>query len=278
MKDKTNKSVICFYIGNCHEWLVDNKLSLHLGKTESILFGPNRKLRSQSPENFSISCNGINIESKTSVKYLGVMIDQFLSGDHVVNTIVKKVNQILKFLYRNKNCLDLQSRKTLCSTLIQCHFDYACSCWYEGLTKQMKNKLQIVQNKVVRFILGLHHRKSITYIEFEKLGFLNISNRVKQLRLNHVYNIFNNKCPDYMHKNFTKKLSSHSTRSSSMNYNIPSIKGCESTTFYYSGIKDWNSLPESVKNCNNKNRFKTNVKKYLMEKLKNSYQSEFIFY
>ena len=142
----------------------------------------------------------------------------------------------------------------------------------------MKNKLQIFQNKVVRFILGLHHRKSITYIEFEKLGFLKISNRVKQLKLNHVHNILNNKCPDYMHKFFTKELSSHSTRSSSMNYNIPSIKGCESTTFYYSGIKDWNSLPESVKNCNNKNRFKTNVKKYLMEKLKNSYQSEFIFY
>ena len=94
-----------------------------------------------------------------------------------------------------------------------------------------------------------------------------------------VYNIFNNKCLDYMHKNFTKKWSSHSTRSSSMNFNIPSIKGCESTTFYYSGIKDWNSLSESVKNCNNKNRFKTNGKKYLMEKLKkNSYQSEFILY
>ena len=60
-----------------------------------------------------------------------------------------------------------------------------------GITKQMKNKLQIVQNKVVRFIPGLHHRKSITYIEFEKLGFLNISNRIKQLRLNHVYNILN---------------------------------------------------------------------------------------
>ena len=79
-----------------------------------------------------------------------------------------------------------------------------------------------------------------------------------------------------MYKNFTKKLSSHSTRSSSMNFNIPSIKGWEST-FYYSGIKDWNLLPESVKNCYNKNRFKTNVKTYLMEKLKDSYQSEFIF-
>ena len=80
-----------------------------------------------------------------------------------------------------------------------------------------------------------------------------------------------------MQRNFTNKLSSRSTRSSSMNFNIPSIKVCESATFYYSGIKNWNSLPESVKNCNNKNRFKTNVKKY-MEKLKNSYQSEFIFY
>ena len=67
---------------------------------------------------------------------------------------------------------------------------------------------------------------------------------------------------------FYQKISSYSTRSSSMNCNILSMKGCESTTFYYSGIKDWNSLPESVKNCNNKNRFKTNVKKYLMEKTK----------
>ena len=78
---------------------------------------------------------------------------------------------------------------------------------------------------------------------------LNISNRVQQLRLNHVhvYSIFNNKCPDYMHTNFTKKLSSHSTRSSSMNYNTPSIKGCESTTFDYSGIKDWNCYQSQSK-------------------------------
>ena len=30
------------------EWLVDNKLSLHLGKTESILFGSRPRLKSQS--------------------------------------------------------------------------------------------------------------------------------------------------------------------------------------------------------------------------------------
>ena len=29
---------------SCRQWLIDNKLSLHLGKTEAILFGSKRKL------------------------------------------------------------------------------------------------------------------------------------------------------------------------------------------------------------------------------------------
>ena len=40
---------------SCSSWLVDNKLSLHLGKTESILFGSKRKL--SKVENFQIKCN-----------------------------------------------------------------------------------------------------------------------------------------------------------------------------------------------------------------------------
>ena len=29
----------------CQSWLVDNRLSLHMGKTESILFGTSRKVK-----------------------------------------------------------------------------------------------------------------------------------------------------------------------------------------------------------------------------------------
>ena len=41
------------------EWLVDNKLSLHLGKTESILFGFKSKLKPQP--NLQIACKGTKI-------------------------------------------------------------------------------------------------------------------------------------------------------------------------------------------------------------------------
>ena len=50
---------------NCSKWLTDNKLSLHLRKTECILFGSKRKLGKVGA--FSIQCNGHEIKSQESV-------------------------------------------------------------------------------------------------------------------------------------------------------------------------------------------------------------------
>ena len=41
------------------EWLIDNKLSLHLGKTESILFVSNSRLRPLSNLNIECKCSTI---------------------------------------------------------------------------------------------------------------------------------------------------------------------------------------------------------------------------
>ena len=43
-------------LDNCNKWLVDNKLSLHMGKTELILFGTKQELKNW--ENYSIECHG----------------------------------------------------------------------------------------------------------------------------------------------------------------------------------------------------------------------------
>ena len=56
------------------DWLDINKLSLHLEKTESILFASKRKLKKASELN--ITCQGVKIESKSNVKYLGAVLDQ----------------------------------------------------------------------------------------------------------------------------------------------------------------------------------------------------------
>ena len=82
------------------EWLVDNKLSLHLGKTESILFGSSPRLKSQSV--LSITYKGTAIEAIYTVKCLGVVLEQCLSGVNMATSIIQKANARLKFLYRKQ--------------------------------------------------------------------------------------------------------------------------------------------------------------------------------
>ena len=48
-------------LGCCNKWLIDNKLSLHMGKTELILFGTKRKLKNW--EGYTIECDGQKIHT-----------------------------------------------------------------------------------------------------------------------------------------------------------------------------------------------------------------------
>ena len=43
-------------LGCCNKWLIDNKLSLHMGKTELIVFGTKRKLKNWNV--YNIECDG----------------------------------------------------------------------------------------------------------------------------------------------------------------------------------------------------------------------------
>ena len=85
-------------LNSCRQWLIDNKLSLHLGKTESILFGSNKKLRKAN--NFEVKCNNVVIDQVKPVKYLGLQLDANLGGISIVNETLKKANSKLKFLYK----------------------------------------------------------------------------------------------------------------------------------------------------------------------------------
>ena len=70
------------------EWLVNNKLSLHLGNTESIRFGSKRKLHTCS--SIQVKCAGTTLTCQTHVKYLGIELDQSLSGERVADKIICK--------------------------------------------------------------------------------------------------------------------------------------------------------------------------------------------
>ena len=106
--------------------------------------------------------------------------------------------------------------------------------------------------KVIRFVHGYNNRTSLRVSDFTDLGWLNVENRTKQLRLNHVHKIFNNKCPSYLHDHFRpiSQVHSYNNRHSSYNFVVPRIEGVASGTFFYHGIKDWNVLSCDVMDLN----------------------------
>ena len=157
--------------------------------------------------------------------------------------------------------LNFSIRKTLCTALIQCHYDYSCSSWYPGIGKTLKDNLQIAQNKMIRFILNLDNRSHIGHKELAKAGFIKVSDRVTQLKLGHAFKIYNETSPSYLTSHF-QKLSLNenriATRAKAYNFQVPKIT---TNTFIYSTIKDWNELPNDIKASRTENVFKSKVKK-----------------
>ena len=61
---------------SCKQWLMDNKLSLHLGKTESILFSS--KINLKKLISFDVKCGIETIKHVNNVIYLRVQINNDL--------------------------------------------------------------------------------------------------------------------------------------------------------------------------------------------------------
>ncbi len=77
-----------------------------------------------------------------------------------------------------------------------------------------------------------------------ELNILRIPGRVKQLRLNTAHKIHYNRAPTNLMANLKARDSTQHTRRNQWNFIVPNIKGAEGNTFYFSAIKDWNSLPD----------------------------------
>ncbi len=95
------------------------------------------------------------------------------------------------------------------------------------MTQKAKNKLQTVQNRMVRFILDLEPRTHLTVDHMKELNMLRLSERAKQLRLNTAHKIFYKQAPEYLQENFEKarKKQQQHTGSRLWNFTVPKCQG-----------------------------------------------------
>ena len=150
----------------------------------------------------------------------------------------------------------------LCNALIQPHFDYACTSWYPNLTEKTKKKIQIMQNKCIRFCLRLNKMQHIPVAEFRSINCLPTKERVHQWINAITFKFVNKNCPFYLNEIFEfAPYCRIDRRNSFANLKHPFHKtNTGQKTLLYNGPSLWNNLPETIKNTNNLNTFKHNVK------------------
>ena len=199
----------------------------------------------------------------------------------MAQNVLQKVYSRTKFLFRKRKYLDTNTLKLLISALIQCHYDYACSSWFFGLSKKTRSKLQTSQNRLIRLVLGLDSRTHLSYQHFKEVNWLPVRDRVTQLGLTHMFNISNNLAPAYLSGDFNRVASGHghSTRMSHLSFQLPRFR-CEvgKCSFKYNGAKSWNDLPDHIKSTTVKQSFKHQVKLYLYSNMQDRESNDYIFY
>ena len=247
------------------DWLDRNLLSLNISKTIIVPFSLNNSslVNLSSMENAKViihnckpdanNCTCPALDSRVSIKYLGVIIDQHLKWDkhiaHVCNRLRKTIHKfVILRAYMPTDILRL-----VYLALVQSVIQYGIIAW-GGITKTNLNPLYLLQKRIIKICLRkpLDYPTNLIFSEF---------------KVSKIDQIFKQKLLLYFHKNYYSfKTDSHDYHTRRNDYCLLHEPKCSTSAgskharnfgpkFYNSIIKD---RPELSKL--NPSRFKNKIK------------------
>ena len=139
-------------LANLHEWLNVNKLSLNIAKTELMLIGSRQRLATTIGHSLTVQIEGHEIDRVPHIKSLGLYIDQNLSSwSKHANETAKTVSSGIGALKRLRPFICEDTAILPYRALIEPYFYYCCPVW-DGLSNELADKLQKLQNRAIRVI------------------------------------------------------------------------------------------------------------------------------
>ena len=103
-------TLTCKYINHdlklINVWLRANKIALNASKTEIVLF---RSRFQEIKKNLNFRISGKQIKPKKEVKYLGIILNEFLSWETHVNILKSKLNRATGMLAKIRHYVSLDT-------------------------------------------------------------------------------------------------------------------------------------------------------------------------
>lgn len=233
-------------------WLKSKKLLLNVKKTKYLVITNKIKEGNIQP----LHIDGQEIERVDNLKYLGVILDDKLSFNDHVDYTIRKAAQKLGVICRINSFLDVGSKIMLYKAIVASHFEYCPSVLFLANRRQ-KRRMQKIQNKSMRLILGCHRTTSSATMR-ECLQWMNVEERIIVRTLEFVFKIKNQLLPTYLTENiqYGTDIHNYNTRAAS-DLRLPNFKktGTQNCLFF-KGFQLFNRLPTEVKQANSIYSFK----------------------
>jgi Reverse transcriptase (RNA-dependent DNA polymerase) len=139
-------------LNRLQEWCTKNKFDLNAKKCKTISFS-----RSKQPINFTYCIGEHELDRVNEIKDLGVILDNRMTFNNHIETIITKSARMLGFIKRiSKEFKDYYTLKTLFVSLVRPNLEYASSVWSPHQACHSE-RIERIQHKFLRFALRMLH-------------------------------------------------------------------------------------------------------------------------
>ena len=197
--------------------------------------------KSKSNPNITVQIDNTIIEKKSTVKYLGVLIDDDLKFTSHINNVTNTVSRNVGLICKIRYFLETKQLLQLYNAIILPYINYCCLIWGIGYAHNTQ-KLLTLQKRAMRIIDGIHPPQSANPV-FKKYNILKIQDVAKMQILLVMHKHICNNLPHTIKNLFKLHVeNTYTTRHSQHFQNIFSTKNYRLFTIACMGPKLWNNI------------------------------------
>ena len=233
---------------NLRKWLIANKLSLNVAKTEFMLIGSKTMIKKNSDSRLNVFIENKQIKQVSECKTLGVIVDRHLSWKSNSENICKKITAGISAIRRVKPFVDKDTLISIYNAIVRPYFDYCCEVWHVFGESQSK-RLQKLQNRAARIILNMSNDVNHS-IALRALGWEPLKTERKKAKAKMMYKVLNKMGPKSLTNLFSYKCekTKYNLRDISSGLSLPKPRTNNmKNSFMYDGAHLWNSIPKEIR-------------------------------
>jgi len=214
------------------DWFTTNKLTVNNNKTKLLLFG-------KHSGRHNITMKGQILLPVKKAKYLGMIIDNKLSLQEHVNSLLSKLKSGAFLLRCCRQFLSKQARLFVYNATVNCHIHYCLPIWGNLVKSGALKKVAVVQKRGIRHIAKvgpLSHTGEL----FKKLSLLKVEDMIQKSNIQICERFLSGTLPPTIAELLTSK------RMERLRQN-PKILAKKGDGLFHSVVSAFNQLPKALR-------------------------------